>query len=80
MNLNDYLSSPGRVARSFARELGVPPPLLCQWRTGARRVPAGRCPTIERITEGAVTCEEMRPDVDWAYIRQNPIDHKEEAA
>lgn len=80
MNLNDYLSLPGQVSKSLAKSLGVPPPLLCQWRTGVRRVPAGRCPTIERITGGVVTCEEMRPDVDWAYIRKSPADHKEEAA
>lgn len=24
---------------------------------------------IERETAGAVTCEELRPDVDWAFIR-----------
>jgi DNA-binding transcriptional regulator YdaS (Cro superfamily) len=33
------------------------------------RVPAERCPDIERVTLGAVTCEELRPDVDWAYLR-----------
>ena len=34
-------------------------------------VPAERCPTIERLTDGEVRCEELRPDVDWAYLR-NP--------
>lgn len=24
---------------------------------------------IERESVGAVTCEELRPDVDWAYLR-----------
>lgn len=24
---------------------------------------------LERETDGAVTCEESRPDVDWAYLR-----------
>lgn len=24
---------------------------------------------IERESAGAVTCEELRPDVDWAYLR-----------
>jgi len=24
---------------------------------------------IDRETNGAVTCEELRPDVDWAYLR-----------
>jgi len=26
-------------------------------------------PAIERATKGAVRCEELRPDVDWAYLR-----------
>lgn len=32
-------------------------------------VPADYCPTIERATSGAVRCEDLRPDVDWAYLR-----------
>jgi DNA-binding transcriptional regulator YdaS (Cro superfamily) len=38
-----------------------------QWR--ASRVPAEHCPRIEKLTAGKVTCEELRPDVDWAYLR-----------
>lgn len=26
---------------------------------------------IDRESEGAVTCEECRPDVDWAHLRGN---------
>jgi DNA-binding transcriptional regulator YdaS (Cro superfamily) len=40
---------------------------LQQWRTS--RVPAERCPEIEKATNGAVRCEDLRPDVDWAYLR-----------
>lgn len=35
------------------------------------RVPAEHCPTIERATGGEVTCEELRPDIDWAYLRNS---------
>lgn len=34
------------------------------------RIPAERCPALERACQSAVRCEEMRPDVDWAYLRQ----------
>lgn len=34
-------------------------------------VPAERCPTIERLTGGEVTCEQLRPDVDWACLRSD---------
>lgn len=31
---------------------------------------------IERESHGAVVCETLRPDVDWAYLRStNPRDH-----
>lgn len=57
------------TASGLARALGVKPPSVSQWITGKRPVPAERCPDIERITGGKVTCEELRPDVDWAYLR-----------
>ena len=35
------------------------------------QVPAERCPTIERLTKGAVKCADLRPDVEWAVSRAN---------
>lgn len=29
----------------------------------------GLCIAIERESAGAVRCEDLRPDVDWAYLR-----------
>ena len=43
------------------------PQVISNWR--ARGVPAEHCPAIERATHGAVRCEDLRPDVDWAYLR-----------
>jgi len=57
---------------ALARLLGVAPPTVSQWASGVRPVPAERCPAIERATGGAVTCEELRPDVDWQFIRGTP--------
>ena len=34
------------------------------------RVPAEHCPAIERVTKGAVRCEDLRPDVDWGVLRE----------
>lgn len=69
MNLDEYLSDPDRTAKQLAEAIGVAPPLVSQWRTNTRQVPAERCPHIERATKGVVTCEELRPDVDWAFLR-----------
>ena len=70
MDLNSYLSNPGDGSR-LARKLGVSPVLVSQWRNGVRPVPADRCPDIERATNGVVMCEDLRPDVDWAVLRNS---------
>ena len=54
---------------ALSRLLGVSPPTVNQWVNGDRPVPAERCPSIEKATGGAVRCEALRPDVDWAYLR-----------
>ena len=69
MNITQYLSEV-ETAASLARKLGITPVLVSQWKTGFRRTPAERCPDIERATNGQVTCEELRPDVDWGYLRK----------
>ena len=71
MDIDTYLKTTGRQQVDLARDLSVAPPLLYQWRTGIRQVPAERCWQIERATDGAVTCEELRPDLaeHWAYLR-----------
>ena len=41
------------------------------------RVPAEYCPAIEKSTDGLVTCEELRPDVDWGYLRGTAKDRSD---
>lgn len=38
------------------------------WFSTARRVPADHCPALERAARGAVTCEQLRPDVRWHRV------------
>jgi len=38
-----------------------------QWHT--RGVPAKFCPLIEKVTQGEVRCEDLRPDVEWVVLR-----------
>lgn len=71
MNLNDYLITRGS-SETLAYALGVHSVQISQWKTGARQVPAERCPDIEAATDGLVTCEELRPDVNWAVLRAVP--------
>ena len=53
----------------MAKRLGISPPTVNQWINGPRKIPARRCPEIEKVTSGVVRCEELRPDVDWSYLR-----------
>jgi DNA-binding transcriptional regulator YdaS (Cro superfamily) len=55
---------------ALSRELGVSIQVVGNWL--ARGVPVARCPDIERVTAGAVRCEELCPDVDWAVLRRFP--------
>jgi DNA-binding transcriptional regulator YdaS (Cro superfamily) len=64
---------------SLANRLCVSVSMVSQWCTGARPLPTDRAIEIERVTEGAVTVEELRPDIDWAVIRGKPMPTKEAA-
>ena len=54
---------------ALAAQLGVTQPTISEWLRGERRVPAERCPQIERATGGIVRCEDLRPDVAWDVLR-----------
>lgn len=56
----------GGLAR-LAAAIGKSQQAVSNWRS--RGVPTECCPAIERATDGAVRCEELRPDVDWDYLR-----------
>lgn len=53
----------------LAAVIGASPPAIYSWRNGTRTFPAELCPSIEKATSGVVRCEDLRPDVDWAYLR-----------
>ncbi len=53
--------------RSLAALLGVTPGAVSQWESG--KVPIQHCIEIEKATGGLVRCEELRPDMDWHYLR-----------
>lgn len=51
---------------AMAKAFEITPWAASKWR---KKVPAERCPTIEKLTGGVVLCEQLRPDVDWSYLR-----------
>lgn len=52
----------------LASRIGVTAQRLSNWQE--RGVPAERCPDIENATNGAVRCEDLRPDVAWHVLRE----------
>ncbi|HDL1296813.1 TPA: helix-turn-helix domain-containing protein [Mannheimia haemolytica] len=72
MQLQEYIekSKWGEISR-LAKAIDVAIPIVSFWVNGKRQVPAKRCPEIEKFTEGKVTCEELRSDVDWAVLRNS---------
>jgi len=72
---------------ALASALGIRQPSVSEWlRT---RVPAERCPEIERGTRERnahdpsrpiVTCEQLRPDVAWEVVRGAPAADPQPAA
>lgn len=67
----------------MASALGVKQPTVSEWLRGDRRVPAERCPEIERATRERgqpVMCEELRPDVAWGVLREQVGDAPQETS
>ena len=68
MELKTYLSGKrGRTSR-LARVMNVAPATVSQWSSKVRRVPVLRCLEIEAILHGAVTRQDLRPDIDWERL------------
>jgi DNA-binding transcriptional regulator YdaS (Cro superfamily) len=74
MKLSDYLSSGAETQNGLAKKLGVTQGAISQWIKHIRQIPAEQCPKIEYLTNRAVTCEEMRPDINWGYLRCSSIE------
>lgn len=53
---------------AMASAAGVSQQVVWNWLKRGDRCPPDRCPLIERATAGAVTVEQLRPDVAWSRI------------
>ena len=54
---------------ALAKELHIRPWAVHKWNEN--KIPDERCLDIEKLTKGLVTAEELRPDLNWAYLRIN---------
>lgn len=62
---------------ALAGKLGLTAPVVSDWVSGKKRIPAEQCPRIEELT--GIKCEDLRPDVRWDVLRGNCA-HVEKAA
>ena len=70
MTLHEYLKSLDKTALdAFAGRCGTSVGQLKQVAYGNRRAGAALAVGIERESAGSVTCEQLRADIDWAYLR-----------
>ena len=64
MNLKSWVESEHGRATALARAIDVPPSFVANMVKGKKAVPAQHCKTIVQLTDGQVTCQELRP-LDW---------------
>lgn len=70
MELTDYLNSIGvERAAIFAKACGTTVGYLRKAISAGQSIGEKYVIAIERESGGLVTCERLRPDVDWAYLR-----------
>lgn len=53
----------------FARECGTSVGYLRKAMSTGARLGVELCVSIEKASHRKVVCEDLRPDVDWAYLR-----------
>lgn len=65
-----YLSSlPATERDAFARRCGTSVNYLRKAASAGQKLGESLCIAIERESARAVRCEQIRPDVDWAFLR-----------
>lgn len=81
MSLKEYIKPLSRKDREkFAKRCETSIGMLSQVAYGHRRAGESLAINIERETNGVVRCEELRPDVDWNYLRNTSPSPNEVAA
>jgi DNA-binding transcriptional regulator YdaS (Cro superfamily) len=63
MSISTYLDRVGLSRREFAARVGVSTEAVRLWQAGERLPSAKRAIAIERLTDGAVSRAELRPDI-----------------
>lgn len=71
LELSQFLRAARGRAAELARRCKVQPPVVHDWTTGLRPVPAAHCPTVEEFT--GIACERLQPAVRWHVLRGTAV-------
>lgn len=67
----DFLQKqPSGYKAKLARAIGRSPSYFSRQLAGSRSFNEADCIEIEKFTAGEVRCEDILPDVDWAFLRR----------
>lgn len=73
--LLDYLNGlSSEQQKAFANRCGTSVGYLRKAISINQRLGESLCINIERESGGAVRCDVLRPDVDWAFLRSSRLD------
>lgn len=64
MNLKNWIEAERGRAMALAKAIDVSQAFVSNIVNGDKAIPAEHCKAIEAFSDGAVTCQEMRPH-DW---------------
>lgn len=56
--------------REASKRLGISQPAVYSWIAGTRTISAEAAIQLEVVTNRAIRVEQLRPDINWAYIRE----------
>ncbi|WP_214510533.1 transcriptional regulator [Pseudomonas brassicacearum] len=81
MTLIEHMRSLDAVSLdSLAKRCDTSVGQLRQVALGFRRANPALAIKLERETKRAVICEDLRPDIDWAYLRNSSIGPEQSVA
>ncbi len=71
--LLNYLNSlPSDEQKTFCLQCGTTVGYLRKAVSLGQKIGESLCINIERESQRKVVCEDLRPDVDWAFVRKHP--------
>ena len=57
--------------RKLAQICGVSQAAVSKWLNGISKIGEDKAILIEQALNGLVTCEDLRPDVNWSVVRRS---------